>query len=142
MLAARDRDGALAALFVVSFFWDFGDGKTTTERNPVHEYKKIDTFVISLTVADTVKEGARETVAELSEMGIDVVMLTGDARANAESVARDLGIRSVRAEVLPGDKAAAIAKQAHAERKTVREVATEMGIENLDALLDVRSMTE
>jgi len=40
------------------------------------------------------------------------------------------------------DKAAAIAKQAHKERKTVREVATEMGIDNLDSLLDVRSMTE
>jgi len=63
----------------------------------------------ALTVADTVKEGAREAVAELQSMGLTVVMLTGDARANAEAVAHEVGIKAVRAEVLPADKAAAIA---------------------------------
>src|SRR5262249_43803914 len=49
-----------------------------------------------------------EAVRRLREVGIDVVMLTGDARAPAESVARELGIETVIAEVLPEDKAARI----------------------------------
>jgi Cu+-exporting ATPase len=63
----------------------------------------------ALTVADTVKEGAREAVQALQAIGVEVVMLTGDARVNAEAVAREVGIRAVRAEVLPADKADAIA---------------------------------
>jgi Cu+-exporting ATPase len=62
----------------------------------------------ALSVADTVKPGAPETVAELTALGVEVVMLTGDSRTNAEAVAREVGIRAVRAEVLPADKADAV----------------------------------
>jgi Cu+-exporting ATPase len=47
-------------------------------------------------------------VARLRELGIKTVMLTGDNRGSAEAVARELGITEVRADVLPGDKAAVV----------------------------------
>src|SRR5262249_17946339 len=61
-----------------------------------------------IAVADPERPGAREAVTALRRDGIRVVMLTGDSRATAEAVARRLGIDEVVAEVLPGDKRAAI----------------------------------
>ncbi|MFO1294227.1 MAG: heavy metal translocating P-type ATPase [Rubrivivax sp.] len=61
-----------------------------------------------LAFGDTVKATAREAVARLHELGIRTVMLTGDNRGAAEAVGRELGIDDVRAEVLPGDKAALV----------------------------------
>jgi Cu2+-exporting ATPase len=58
-----------------------------------------------IAIADAVRPTARDTVAALSRMGIDVVMLSGDNRATAERIAGELGIRTVLAEVLPGEKA-------------------------------------
>jgi len=57
-----------------------------------------------LGVADTVKPGARQAVADLERMGIDVVMLTGDNERTALAVAESLGIRNVVAGVLPSQK--------------------------------------
>jgi Cu+-exporting ATPase len=54
---------------------------------------------------DTVKPTAREAVARLARMGIRSVLVTGDNRGSATSVARALGIDEFRAEVLPDDKA-------------------------------------
>ena len=61
-----------------------------------------------LAFGDTVKPAARQAIARLQALGIRTVMLTGDNAGAAEAVARELGISEVRAEVLPGDKAAAI----------------------------------
>ncbi|HEY8152942.1 MAG TPA: copper-translocating P-type ATPase, partial [Myxococcota bacterium] len=55
-------------------------------------------------VADPVKESAPDAIAALRRDGIDIVMLTGDARATATAVARRLGIDAVEAEVLPERK--------------------------------------
>jgi Cu2+-exporting ATPase len=55
-------------------------------------------------IADAVRPEAREAVERLHAMGLRVEMLTGDARAVAESVARELGIDTVHAEVLPEHK--------------------------------------
>jgi len=60
-------------------------------------------------VADTVKEGSREAVAALKEMGLLVVMLTGDNQATAQAIAAEVGIERVFAEVLPGEKASYVA---------------------------------
>ena len=61
-----------------------------------------------LAFGDTVKPAAAEAVARLHQLGIRTVMLTGDNRGAAEAVAKELGITDVRAEVLPGDKAAIV----------------------------------
>jgi Cu+-exporting ATPase len=59
-------------------------------------------------VADAAKPGSREAVAALRALGLSVVMLSGDSRATAEAIARELGIDQVRAELLPADKLAAV----------------------------------
>ncbi len=61
-----------------------------------------------IAVADVVKDTSAEAVRRLAGMGLDVVMLTGDGKATAEAIARQLGVTQVIAEVLPGDKAAKI----------------------------------
>ncbi|MFD3553583.1 heavy metal translocating P-type ATPase [Streptomyces goshikiensis] len=57
-----------------------------------------------LTVADAVKETSSEAVARLRALGLTPVLLTGDNKAVAEAVAREVGIDEVIAEVLPQDK--------------------------------------
>jgi len=61
-------------------------------------------------VADPVKEDSRDAIKRLQAHGIRVVMLTGDNRATAEVVARDVGVDEVIAEVLPEDKAKKVAE--------------------------------
>jgi Cu+-exporting ATPase len=61
-----------------------------------------------IAVADTLKEGSVEAIAELHRLGLRVVMLTGDNRPTAEAIGRSAGVDEVLAEVLPGDKAAHI----------------------------------
>ena len=58
---------------------------------------------------DEPKAGAAETIRALQAEGLRTVLLSGDNRGAAEAVARRLGITEVRAEVLPGDKAAVVA---------------------------------
>lgn len=61
-------------------------------------------------IADALRPTSRVAVARLRERGIRVVMLTGDNAGTAAAIAAEAGIDEFRAEVLPGDKAAAIAQ--------------------------------
>jgi P-type Cu+ transporter len=63
-----------------------------------------------LSVADPLKESAREAVRDLRAEGIDLVMLTGDHRTVAEAVGRALGIEHIEADVLPERKADVVRK--------------------------------
>jgi Cu2+-exporting ATPase len=56
-------------------------------------------------IADTVRATSAGAIERLRRLGIDVVMLTGDNRATAERIARDLGVERVLSEVLPAQKA-------------------------------------
>jgi len=63
-----------------------------------------------LAAADVLKPEAPEVVAALTRRGLDVVVLTGDARPTAEAVARRAGVGRVLAEILPEDKAREVAR--------------------------------
>jgi Cu2+-exporting ATPase len=58
-----------------------------------------------LAVADAIRPESREAIASLRALGVQMTMLTGDAREVAAAVGKELGIEDVRAQVLPEDKA-------------------------------------
>ncbi|MEU1358152.1 HAD-IC family P-type ATPase, partial [Streptomyces cinnamoneus] len=74
-----------------------------------------------LTVADAVKDTSAAAITELRRLGLTPVLLTGDNKAVAEAVAREVGIDEVIAEVLPQDKADVV-KRLQAEGRSVAMV--------------------
>ena len=75
----------------------------------------------TLVVADTVKSTSADAVAELRELGLTPVLLTGDREETALAVAAEVGIDRVLAEVFPGDKAAEV-RRLQAEGEVVAMV--------------------
>ena len=63
-----------------------------------------------ITVTDTIKENSAEAIKELKNKKLEVVMITGDNKLVAESIAKSVGIDNVIAEVLPADKEKEVAK--------------------------------
>jgi Cu+-exporting ATPase len=61
-----------------------------------------------LGIADPIKENTRQAIRALHDMGLKIMMCTGDNRRTAESVAHELGIDEFRAEVMPKDKIAIV----------------------------------
>ena len=61
-----------------------------------------------IAVADALRPTARATIEELHRLGVEVAMLTGDNKATADRIAKELALDTVFAEVLPGDKAAKV----------------------------------
>lgn len=81
-------------------------GETLKSNGKTVSYVAVDKVVIGvLALADEPKEGARELVEHLRQLGIDTWMITGDNRQTGEAVAGQLGITNVMAEVLPNQKA-------------------------------------
>jgi len=102
------------------------------ERGRTPMYVSVDgrlTAVIA--VADPIKVTSREAVRALHEMGLDVVMLTGDNRRTAEAVAAEAGIERVVAEVLPDGKVEEV-KRLQAQGRVVAMVGD--GINDAPAL--------
>ena len=84
-----------------------------------------------IAVADVIKEGSKEAVRELNQIGIDVVMLTGDNERTALAIGHETGVNRVVAEVKPADKEAEI-RRLKEQGKTVMMVGD--GINDAPAL--------
>ena len=69
-----------------------------------------DVYLGMITVADPIKKDSQEAIQQLENMGIEVVMITGDNEATANAIAHQAGVHKVYASVLPSQKEAVIQK--------------------------------
>jgi Cu+-exporting ATPase len=84
------------------------DGRLVAVGRPGATVTVDDEVVGQIEIADTIRDEAAGTVSRLTQLGIDVALVTGDRRETADTVARQAGIGRVLAEVLPQDKVAEV----------------------------------
>jgi Cu2+-exporting ATPase len=109
----------------------FADGAATSGQGVVYLVDG-ERVLAAFAVADAARPESREAVRQLHALGIEVQMMTGDSQAVADTVARELGIDAVIAQVLPADKAARIEALQH-EGKRVAMVGD--GVNDAPALV-------
>ncbi len=89
-----------------------------------------------ITVTDPIKESSKEAIQRMHEMGLEVMMVTGDNQATAEAIANQIGLDHFYAEILPGDKAS-IVEELQSKGKNVVMVGD--GINDAPALAQANS---
>ncbi|WP_026494763.1 heavy metal translocating P-type ATPase [Butyrivibrio sp. WCD3002] len=81
------------------------EAKETTEPGTIVYIAKDKKYLGCIIISDTIKEGAAKAISDVKASGVSrVVMLTGDSKKTAESVASEIGIDNVYYELLPADK--------------------------------------
>jgi P-type Cu2+ transporter len=90
-----------------SEFAEFTDAAATQGQGVIHLLED-GRVLAAFAVADAIRPESPEAIRRLHDLGIEVAMLTGDAKSVADAVARQLGIDTVLAQVLPEEKAARI----------------------------------
>ncbi|MBD5526384.1 MAG: heavy metal translocating P-type ATPase [Lachnospiraceae bacterium] len=86
-------------------------GEETAEEGRTPLYFAVgDRLMGMIAVADVVKSDSAQAVNELRNMGVQVVMLTGDNRRTAQTIGRQVGITAIVSDVLPNDKEAVVRK--------------------------------
>ena len=101
-------------------------------KTPLYFANAAGKFLGAIAAADVLKPDSGESVERLRKLGLDVVMLTGDNEKTAKAIAKQAGIDHVIPDVLPGDKAAVVARF-QAEGKKVAMVGD--GINDAPALV-------
>ncbi len=80
----------------------------THSQNALFAFAIDNLLVAHFELTDTIREGAADAIKNIQDLGIDVVMLTGDHEQSAKKVATEVGIKNVYAKLLPQDKASFI----------------------------------
>jgi Cu+-exporting ATPase len=125
-------DGHTVLVGTRGFVSDQSDLSDLSEQGKTPVYVSVDGRPAGvIAIADTLKPYSVEAVRALHDLGLEVLMITGDNRRTAEAIAREVGIDRVMAEVLPQQKADEIRKL-QAEGKTVAMVGD--GINDAPAL--------
>ena len=108
-----------------------GDAHETIAGHTVVYIAVADVLAGAITLADRPRPSSKDDIAHLRRRGLQVVMLTGDSWGAAEAVAHEVGIETVHAEVLPGDKSAVIQRM---QQKGLRVVMVGDGVNDAPAL--------
>ena len=113
----------------ISLMDDYGISLSDDEQKKYESFEKSSktTILVAyggeisgiLTLSDKIKENSKKTIKELDKMNIETYMLTGDNRFSAKSVADEVGIRNVEAEVLPQNKLDIVEKLQNDDKKVI-----------------------
>ena len=93
-----------------------------------------DTFVGYLVISDQIKKDSKQGLADLRKLGIETVMLTGDMKASAEIVGKELNLDTIYSELLPGDKVDKIEELLHKKSKNKTVIFTGDGMNDAPVL--------
>ena len=88
----------------------YGIKASTSSNNSLFFFAIDNKVVARFELTDTIREGAKEAIEEIKNLGIRVVMLTGDHEQSAKAVAKEVGIDEVYSQLLPQDKSTIIDK--------------------------------
>ena len=93
-----------------------------------------DTFSGYLVISDQIKKDSKQGLEELRKLGIQTVMLTGDMKASAEIVGKELNLDTIYSELLPGDKVDKIEELLHKKGKNKNVIFTGDGMNDAPVL--------